>query len=341
MQGLIIVHFVLLTFFCLKATSTWSHWPTRRSANTTSSSMRISTYNLRYDSMPDSITVQETLASLPDPLVVPQYLGKSGEQPWSTRRIKVAQHLLTEGGVMASFQEGLVRQVNDLQQLLGDDWSWIGVGRDDGIQAGEFSPVFYKTNTPFEVSKFPGAGSLRICTAGRFTLNSPTGPTNFSYLNTHLDDQSDDQRRLGASLILARAKYEAFTTNGPVFITGDFNSESTGSDSGAYNITTGVLPPVPINATFAATYAVPNGTLDNFIMDDLKGVAPRFSVSGNFATYTGFNSPGDTSVFTRIDFVFGGNNGDWTADGYRVGTSLTDDGILASDHRPVFADISI
>ncbi len=64
--------------------------------------MRISTYNLRYDSMPDSITVQETLASLPDPLVVPQYLGKSGEQPWSTRRIKVAQHLLTEGGVMAS-----------------------------------------------------------------------------------------------------------------------------------------------------------------------------------------------------------------------------------------------
>ena len=30
-----------------------------------------------------------------------------------------------------------------------------------------------------------------------------------------------------------------------------------------------------------------------------------------------------------------------TADAYKVGTSLTDDGILASDHRPVFADVTI
>ena len=30
-----------------------------------------------------------------------------------------------------------------------------------------------------------------------------------------------------------------------------------------------------------------------------------------------------------------------TADGYRVESALTDDGILASDHRPVFADVSI
>lgn len=30
-----------------------------------------------------------------------------------------------------------------------------------------------------------------------------------------------------------------------------------------------------------------------------------------------------------------------TADAYKVGTSLTDDGVLASDHRPVFADVTI
>ena len=30
-----------------------------------------------------------------------------------------------------------------------------------------------------------------------------------------------------------------------------------------------------------------------------------------------------------------------TADAYRVGSSLTDDGVLASDHRPVFADITL
>ena len=30
-----------------------------------------------------------------------------------------------------------------------------------------------------------------------------------------------------------------------------------------------------------------------------------------------------------------------TSDAYKVGTSLTDDGTLASDHRPVFADITL
>ena len=160
------------------------------------------------------------------------------------------------------------------------------------------------------MSRFPGAGSLRICTAGHFTLKTPT-PVNFTLLNTHLDDQSDAQRRLGASLILTRAKFEAFNTSGPVLVTGDFNSPSTGSDSGAYNISTGVLPPVAINATFAQKFAVPSGTLPGFVLEDLKGVVPRFGVSGDFATFTGFNKPGDTSSFTRIDFVFGASNGLW------------------------------
>lgn len=136
-------------------------------------------------------------------------------------------------------------------------------------------------------------------------------PINFTLLNTHLDDQSDAQRRLGASLILTRAKYEAFTSEGPVLITGDFNSPSTGADSGAYNITTGVLPIEPVNATFAQKFAVPSGALPGFIMKDLKGETPRFMVSGDFATYTGFNAPGDSSVYSRIDFVFGGSNGKW------------------------------
>lgn len=36
------------------------------------------------------------------------------------------------------------RQVDDLQVLLGDDWGWIGVGRDDGEERGEYSPIFYR-----------------------------------------------------------------------------------------------------------------------------------------------------------------------------------------------------
>ena len=90
-------------------------------------SMRVATYNLRYDSKPDNITVNETLAALPDPLTAPKYFGLKGEQPWSTRRIKVFEHLEHERIVLAGFQEALVRQVTDLAELLGDGWGWVSL----------------------------------------------------------------------------------------------------------------------------------------------------------------------------------------------------------------------
>jgi len=316
--------------------------------------MRIVTYNLRFDSQPDNITVQQSLDQLAaaDPLQQPAFLSIKTEQPWSTRRLRVAEHLLSEGVIIADFQEALVRQVHDLAQLFGKQWSWIGVGRDDGVEAGEFSPIFFKntelkllsndsfwlSNTPFEPSKFPGAGSVRICTAAHFKVIS-TGKK-FTLLNTHLDDQSDDQRRLAASLLLTRARFEAVNTDAPVIITGDFNSPATGTDSGGYEIITGAAPPEPINATFAAKFAVKAGQMPNFRMLDFRAEAPHQSISTNFATFTGFTAPNDTSSWTRIDFVFGGSNRGWTADAYKVGSSLSDDGVLSSDHRPVFADFS-
>ncbi|KAL6304714.1 Endonuclease/exonuclease/phosphatase [Sparassis latifolia] len=319
--------------------------------------MRVATYNLRYDSQPDGITVQQSLDAIPDPLVRPPFLQKTGEQPWSLRRIKVAQQLLNEDLTLIGFQEALVRQVKDLADLLGDDWAWVGVGRDDGRAAGEFCPIFYKksalrlisynsfwlSDNPFEPSRYPGAGSHRVCTVAHFA----SGPRNFgaetnlTLLNTHLDDRSDAQRRVGAALLLTRARYEAYKTGGPVFITGDFNSAATGYDSGAYQITTGAIPAPAINSSFVEKYAVPDTSLPNFVMHDLKGHTPKLRVSGDFATFTGFNRPGDSSVFTRIDFIFGGSNGGWTADAYKVGSALTDDGVIASDHRPVYADISV
>jgi hypothetical protein len=103
MQGLIVVHVLLLSFFVIRASSSIARWTfVPRDTHPASSDMRISTYNLRFDSMPDNITVQQSLANLPDPLVAPAFLGLKGEQPWSTRRIKVAEHLLHSGVVMAS-----------------------------------------------------------------------------------------------------------------------------------------------------------------------------------------------------------------------------------------------
>jgi endonuclease/exonuclease/phosphatase family metal-dependent hydrolase len=100
-------------------------------------------------------------------------------------------------------------------------------------------------------------------------------------------------------------------TKEPVVITGDFNSPPTGSGSGAYMIITAQEPAVPVNATFAKKYASPGNQLPSFKMLDLKAEVPRFKVSGNYATYTDWNAPNDTSAWSRIDFVFGGNNGGW------------------------------
>lgn len=61
-----------------------------------SSPLRIATYNLRYDSKPDNISVAQSLSALPDPLQAPVYLGNSGEQPWSTRRLRVSERILGE-----------------------------------------------------------------------------------------------------------------------------------------------------------------------------------------------------------------------------------------------------
>jgi hypothetical protein len=59
--------------------------------------MRIASYNLRFDSHPDNITVQQTIDSLRDPLRQPTFLEITTEQPWSTRRVRVAEHILSNG----------------------------------------------------------------------------------------------------------------------------------------------------------------------------------------------------------------------------------------------------
>ena len=79
------------------------------------------------------------------------------------------------------------------------------------------------SETPFVPSKHSKAGSYRVVTAARF--QSSTDPTiKFSVLNTHFDDQSDDQRRLGGSMLRYRAHYEVKETNSKaVIVVGDFN----------------------------------------------------------------------------------------------------------------------
>lgn len=128
-------------------------------------------------------------------------------------------------------------------------------------------------------------------------------------MNTHFDDRSDDQRRLGASLILHRAQYEAEKTKGAVIVIGDFNrfafctvgmgssqrsndyhfklySAQTGVDSGAYEIITGVTRSAKLPSDFLQKFPISAGS-SPFTMVDLKGTTPRERISGHYATFTG------------------------------------------------------
>lgn len=129
-------------------------------------------------------------------------------------------------------------------------------------------------------------------------------------LNTHLDHVSDDQRKYGASLLLVRGRYEAATSGGPVFLTGDFNSPPSGRDSAAYNILTGQTAPVAVDGEFAGRYDPGQNQLPDFKLLDTRVETPRLWVSANFATFTGW-SPTVTKEWGRIDFVLAGNNGGW------------------------------
>lgn len=88
-------------------------------------------------------------------------------------------------------------------------------------------------------------------------------------------------------------------------------SPNKGKDSGAYNILTGSLSPVPINQTFADKYAVQEGQLPNFSMLDMRSTTLKQNVSANYATFTDFTAPADTSQWERIDFILGGSDMRW------------------------------
>jgi hypothetical protein len=119
-------------------------------AGACSTHLRFLSWNLRYDSQPDTIPVSRTLSQLPTCIPADEtvrYYCTPREVPWSTRRIAVAQEVAFTIPSIIGVQEALVRQVHDLSQLFGSSYSWIGVGRDDGVAAGEFEAIFWRNES--------------------------------------------------------------------------------------------------------------------------------------------------------------------------------------------------
>ncbi|KAK9380302.1 uncharacterized protein V2V93DRAFT_359814 [Kockiozyma suomiensis] len=321
------------------------------------SDLRMLTWAIRLDSKPDSISVAQTIAGLnssipSDEDLTGSYYNDYKEVAWSTRRIALANEILFNKVQIFAAQGGLTRQISDLSTLLGSDWSYVGVGRDDGVSAGEWQVIFYNTvyiteidsdhfwlsDTPSEPSKYSGAGSIRMATRGKFKLVADESAI-FTVFSTHMDDVSDAARELGASLIRYRAAYEAYNTDAPVFLLGCLNTEPDSSSDDAYEIATGHSDIVSINATFSSTFS--SAIKSSFYFLDLAEETDADMRSGHHSTVTGWTEPSDFSYYERTSFALGGSNGGWIAKRYRVGENFFDTEYHMSNHRPLYVDVSI
>ena len=259
--------------------------------------MRVMTFNIRYDEPRDGVNA------------------------WPNRKQKVADVIRFHKADIVGFQEALLTQLRDLETLL-PGFAWVGVGRTDGKEAGEYSAILYRkdrfrllssdtfwlSETPDKIgSKGWDAALPRIVTWAKF--QDRVSGKSFVHFNTHFDHIGEKARAESASLILKKAG--DIQGKGPFVVTGDFNVRE---DSGAYRTITAGTPTVKVAD---ARYA---------------------SSNGHFGGDSTFNAFKELQPAHTIDYIF-------VRDGIKVlehGT-LSDrwDGLWASDHLPVIAEIVI
>jgi endonuclease/exonuclease/phosphatase family metal-dependent hydrolase len=201
------------------------------------------------------------------------------------------------------------------------EWAYIGVGRDDGKKAGEYSPIFYRpsvwhlkrwetrwlSETPSVPSKGWDASNIRIVTVGDFVHFETK--QHITVLNTHLDDQGSRSREESAKIILSLTNVNNASA---ILLAGDFNSPP---DGGAYKIMTS----------------------SESIMQDIALRVPQEKRYGNEMTFTSFGHVDNKP--SRIDFIFSRKGDKLTYRSYGVLANRFDDGVYLSDHRACVADL--
>lgn len=247
-----------------------------------------------------------------------------GVNQWKNRPNKVIGLIKKYNPDLFGVQEAKHNQMLDLQKGL-NDYSYVGVGRDDGKEKGEYSAIFYKKEK-FEVllqntfwlsetpvvpgSKSWDAAITRVVTFALFK-NIATGKL-FYYANTHFDHIGKEARKNSAELI--KQQVAAFIKSAtaqkegkiPVIVSGDFNSEPT--DAPYLTITNGQIFPL----------------FDSRPANNLTG------------TFCGFEL--NKMECKTIDYIF--HSEDWNASGYQV-IQDNDGKYYPSDHLPIMVTLTL
>lgn len=152
---------------------------------------------------------------------------------WKFRKDNVARLVTYYRPDLLGMQEVLPNQLADLRQAL-PQYTSLGVGRDDGKEAGEHCPIFFNTDRfellehgDFALSEQPetfgvkgwDASYNRVCTWA--VLLDKKSHLRVAYFNTHLDNDGVTARREGIRLILKRMRELA--PDATAVLTGDFN----------------------------------------------------------------------------------------------------------------------
>jgi len=162
-------------------------------------------------------------------------LADDGENRWELRKDGLAKQLKFYEPDVFGIQEGLDFQVEFLDSAL-DEYSYYGVGRDDGTDKGEFSAIYYNkekfkplkkstfwlSETPEKPSKGWDAALPRICTV--VLMERKDTRQKFWVFNTHFDHIGVEARKQSARLIVDKIN-EFNAGNYPVVLMGDFNLE--------------------------------------------------------------------------------------------------------------------
>lgn len=236
-----------------------------------------------------------------------------GENHWTRRRDQLFALLRQQQPDVLGLQEALRSQIDEIVAAV-PGYVFVGVGRTDGRQAGEYAAILIRTgrlhvrrSDTFWFSDTPAvAGSRswgntieRICT---WAYVEDAAGVPFYVFNVHLDHQSQPSRERSVALLVAQLA--ARDPQAPVVVMGDFNAGER-------------------NPAVVAMRAV--------LRDSFRVAHPDEGEVGTFTGFTLGNTRGE-----KIDHVFVGPDID-VLDAAILRSSVA--GRYPSDHFPVTATI--